>query len=106
MDEPGENSNLIDPTQPSIRVTKSRVEFSDEISLSNVIRTEMKMGAGGSGSLPDIKMYISLNLKPTDVLTLFKKAAEKTNFRVPEISKAHATAVWRRKITLKDIVSC
>jgi hypothetical protein len=71
MEEPGEDSNLIDQEQPVLRVAKSRVEFSNEVSLSNVIRTEMKVGNVSSGSLPDIKMYISLNLKPGDVLNLF-----------------------------------
>ena len=57
-DEENENSSLISPKSTS----KSRVEFLNDASRTNVIRTEMKVAR--NGTLPDVKMYISLNLKP------------------------------------------
>lgn len=57
-DDEIENSSLIERKS----LSKSRVEFLNDSSRTNVIRTEMKLAR--NGTLPDVKMYISLNLKP------------------------------------------
>lgn len=75
-DEEIESASLIEQKN----VTKSRVEFLNDASRTNVIRTEMKLAR--NGTLPDVKMYISLNLKPSDILLLFKAAAAAVNFVV------------------------
>lgn len=93
-----ENSKLM----VASTTASSRGEFSKDMSLSNVIRTEMKLTR--NGHLPDIKMYLSLSLKPSDVITLFLSTAASNSFFEVDKCKVAATVEYKPRLNIKNIL--
>lgn len=98
MDDMEENSKLM----VASTTASSRGEFSKDMSLSNVIRTEMKLTR--NGHLPDIKMYLSLSLKPSDVITLFLSTAASNSFFEVDKCKVAATVEYKPRLNIKNIL--
>ena len=99
MDDVEENSKLM---VASTTDGSSRGEFSKDMSLSNVIRTEMKLTR--NGHLPDIKMYLSLSLKPSDVIILFLSTAASNSFFEVDKCKVAATVEYKPRLNIKNIL--